>query len=49
MIRLVLVDCEREYWERKIEFFFVCIGFVVGYGNFWCFFYMCFKNGGGMF
>lgn len=39
----------RERWERKVQFLFACIGFAVGYGNFWRFPYMCFKNGGGAF
>ena len=37
----------REQWSRKIEFLFSCIGFAVGYGNFWRFPFKCFKNGGG--
>ena len=41
--------CPRERWDRKLEFIFTCIGFAVGYGNFWRFPYMCFKNGGGEF
>ncbi|XP_032237151.1 sodium- and chloride-dependent GABA transporter 1 isoform X2 [Nematostella vectensis] len=45
---LVTVE-SRERWDRKIEFLFACIGFAVGYGNFWRFPYMCFKNGGGAF
>ena len=27
----------RERWHRKVEFLFTCIGFAVGYGNFWRF------------
>uniref|UniRef100_A0A7M5ULG4 Transporter n=1 Tax=Clytia hemisphaerica TaxID=252671 RepID=A0A7M5ULG4_9CNID len=39
----------REQWSRKIEFLFACVGFAVGYGNFWRFPFKCFKNGGGAF
>lgn len=39
----------REQWSRKIEFIFACVGFAVGYGNFWRFPFKCFKNGGGAF
>lgn len=39
----------REKWDRKVEFIFSCIGFAVGYGNFWRFPFKCFKNGGGMY
>lgn len=42
-------DKPREKWSRKIEFLFACIGFAVGYGNFWRFPFKCFKNGGGAF
>ena len=40
---------KREQWDRKIEFVFACVGFAVGYGNFWRFPFKCFKNGGGWF
>lgn len=43
----VAVQVGRERWSRKIEFVFACIGFAVGYGNFWRFPFKCFKNGGG--
>ena len=42
-------DDGRDRWSRKIEFLLACIGFAVGYGNFWRFPYMCFKNGGGTY
>ena len=42
-------DDGRDRWSRKIEFLLACIGFAVGYGNFWRFPYMCFKNGGGKY
>lgn len=41
------LELPRERWDKKIEFILACIGFAVGYGNFWRFPYMCFKNGGG--
>lgn len=40
---------EWEKWGKKVEFFFVCIGYVVGLGNVWWFLYLCFENGGGVF
>eukprot|EP00794_Sanderia_malayensis_P019884 gene19884-21825_t len=42
-------EAPREKWGRKIEFVFSCVGFAVGYGNFWRFPFKCFKNGGGAF
>lgn len=36
-----------QIWSNKVEYIFVIIGFVVGFGNLWRFFYLCQKNGGG--
>lgn len=46
-VEINLEECEK--WGKKVEFFLVCIGYVVGLGNVWCFFYLCFENGGGVF
>ena len=45
----VNVEQERDKWDRKIEFIFSCVGFAVGYGNFWRFPFKCLKNGGGLY
>lgn len=42
---LVVKVC--EIWVGKFDFIFVLIGFFVGFGNIWCFLYLCYKNGGG--
>lgn len=36
-----------QIWSNKVEYIFVIIGFVVGFGNLWRFLYLCQKNGGG--
>lgn len=44
---LVVLLC--EIWMCQMDFIMLCVGFVVGLGNVWCFFYFCYKNGGGVF
>lgn len=38
---------ERGNWFWKLDFVLFCLFYVVGFGNVWRFFYVCYRNGVG--